>query len=440
VKLLPRTLFGRNLLLIAALIVFSELAVALAFVQLVSLPRMIPFIDYARQDADAIALALAALPESRRAAYRAALERSGPAHIVAADDPPPKLEAPRRPAVALFLRELRNRIPATYLAGWQESPQTLWLNPPVDGPRFWIGFPAADFVPRLQRLAVGELACAAVLALLGAWLVRRRIDRPLRELAAAAAAVGAGDRTAPLREDGPLETAQLARAFNTMARGLDSLDRERALMLAGVSHDLRTPLAKIRLALELIGPAAEPGLRRSIEGSVDAANRVIDQFAAFARTGDDEPLVATRLDDLVRAVAAEMDAPLSPLMLELGAPPELPLRPAAIRRVLANLIDNARKYAPGPIVIRTAANDREVVLSVVDGGPGIPPADVERLKRPFARIDAARGAMPGSGLGLAIVDRIVDGHGGRFDLLAAGPGSPSGLEARVSLPRVRLTR
>jgi two-component system osmolarity sensor histidine kinase EnvZ len=256
-------------------------------------------------------------------------------------------------------------------------------------------------------------------------------------LLAAARAVGAGQAPLLLDVNGPIEISALAHAFNAMARELDAQDRERALMLAGISHDLRTPLAKIRLALELIGPAAEPGLRTSIERSVENANRVVDQFIEFGRgTGHESP-EPTDLDAIARSVAADAGAAdASAILVDGGCPPGLYLRPRAIRRLLVNLVDNALKYAGPPIVIRTRADATAVTLSVIDAGPGIPSGDADRLVRPFVRGSAARDGVAGAGLGLAIVERIARLHGGRAMLLPAAvdSGHP-GLEVRVHLPR-----
>jgi two-component system osmolarity sensor histidine kinase EnvZ len=434
VSVLPRSLVGRNLLLIALLIVFAQGLTALAFVRFVTLPRLEPFAAYARQHAEAIALALGALPADARAAYAGAIDRGGPARVLESGREPASLEIPRRPAVRLFVRVLRARLPADYRVGWQEAGQTLWIGVPAAGSGVWVGFPAADLVPRFGAVAIGTIVGAGGLALLGAYALQRRIDRPLRELVGAARAVGAGRPAPPLDETGPREIAEVSRAFNAMARDLDALDRDRAVMLAGVSHDLRTPLAKIRLALELIGPGADPSLRESIVRSVESANRVIDQFVAFGRTGSDEPVVETDLSALARAVIADA-GPAAGVTLDAGRVPPLRLRPQAMRRLLANLVDNALKYAGAPVTVRIRADTGGVTLSVFDQGPGIAADDAQRLKQPFVRASAARADVPGAGLGLAIVDRIARMHGARFDLLAGdGPRERPGLQARVTLP------
>jgi len=243
--------------------------------------------------------------------------------------------------------------------------------------------------------------------------------------------MAAGQAPRPLAEQGAQELAALARSFNDMVESLARADRERAVMLAGISHDLRTPLTKLRFALEYVGPHCEPDMRALMERNIEAADRIIDQFIDFARYGHDEAECRTDLNTLVTAVVDSL-APLhQPIALELGEVSFLMLRPTAMQRLIMNLLRNALEYAGREIVVRTSEAAQTLVLSVLDRGPGIPPAQIERLKQPFTRMEAARSGPGGSGLGLAIVERVTRLHGGRFDLLARAGG---GLEARVTLP------
>jgi two-component system osmolarity sensor histidine kinase EnvZ len=172
-------------------------------------------------------------------------------------------------------------------------------------------------------------------------------------------------------------------------------------------------------------------MRALMERNIEAADRIIDQFIDFARYGRDEVAGSTDLNTLATVVVHSFDAHREPIALDLGELPSLMLRPTAMQRLLANLLRNAIEYAGRDIVVRTAQTSDGFTLSVLDRGPGIPSAEIERLKQPFTRLHAARSGPGGSGLGLAIVERVTRLHGGRFELL---PRDGGGLEARVSLP------
>ncbi|MBL8483170.1 MAG: two-component sensor histidine kinase, partial [Rhodocyclaceae bacterium] len=200
----------------------------------------------------------------------------------------------------------------------------------------------------------------------------------------------------------------------------------------GVSHDLRTPLTRLTLGIEMSG--ADEFTADSMRADIEEMDRVIGQFLDFAREDGGEPQVEFDAADLVQDLAAQYLRRGLPVQARL--PPQAPLlyaRPLALRRVLANLVDNAVRYAGTEADIEIVLSDAgdEVKIEVLDRGPGIPPDQAELVKRPFTRLEAARTGATGAGLGLAIVDRVVRGHGGRFDLL---PREGGGLCARIVLP------
>jgi two-component system osmolarity sensor histidine kinase EnvZ len=215
-----------------------------------------------------------------------------------------------------------------------------------------------------------------------------------------------------------------------MRENLTRLDQERATFLAGVSHDVRTPLSRLRLGLEML--PADPVTRADLERDIEDINGVIDQFMDFARDESKEGLESVDLNLLLQAAAERArrgDGRGADISLELAPEATLKMRPLAMKRLIGNLIDNARKHAAGDITLRTAHEGGNIVLSVLDRGPGIPPEEVERLKQPFTRLDKARSGHSGAGLGLAIVERIARAHGGQFALL---PRPGGGTEARLT--------
>ena len=297
-----------------------------------------------------------------------------------------------------------------------------------DDEEYWLALPRERAARAIARhwLLWGLLALGLALAV--AWLIASRLSRPLRALARSADAVGRGQRPEPLPETGAEEMRLLAAAFNAMAGDLARHDRERSEVLAGISHDLRTPLTRLRLEAEM--SIADDNARAAVVADIGQMEGIIGQFMDYARTDDGEAATVTDLGALLEGVAAHQHRIGRPLALDLAPLPQLAVRPRALARAVANLVDNAARYGAGEICLSARQAGPEIRIEVADRGPGIPPAEVERLKRPFTRLDAARTDATGTGLGLAIVDRVARLHGGRLELLE-NPGG--GLLARLVL-------
>jgi two-component system osmolarity sensor histidine kinase EnvZ len=215
-----------------------------------------------------------------------------------------------------------------------------------------------------------------------------------------------------------------------MKTDLREAERERSTFLAGVSHDLRTPLARLRLDVEMLEGKVSAEVQRGMVEDVEDMNAIIDQFIDFTRTESAEPLSPVDLSELARHCAERFGRSGTPVRCELADVPALMLRPLAIQRLVDNLIGNAARHAGGEVLLRTAREGRRVILSILDRGPGIPAALVERLKQPFTRLDDSRSGSSGAGLGLAIANRVALLHQGHLDLL---PRPGGGLEARLTL-------
>jgi two-component system, OmpR family, osmolarity sensor histidine kinase EnvZ len=299
----------------------------------------------------------------------------------------------------------------------------------IDEDEFWVMLPRERFDPEFGLQWLGWGAALLVLALVGAWLIASNLARSLAALTRAAGRLGRGEPHQPLAESGPRELRGVAAAFNRMASDLDSLERERAMVLAGISHDLRTPLSRMRLALEMSG--AEADAARAMATDIEDVDVIIGQFLDFAR-GVSEEKTRQDLRDLLEEIGHHYSRLGKNLSLKLGEAAPLRFARLALRRALGNLIDNALRYAGEPVEIELRASASEIVIEVRDRGPGIPSGEAERLKRPFTRLHAARSGPAGSGLGLAIVERVARAHGGRLDLL---PREGGGLVARLTLAR-----
>ena len=306
-----------------------------------------------------------------------------------------------------------------------------WVSFRIDGDDYWVFMPRS----RLERADplrwAGWGALVLALALLGAYLIVARINRPLRELTGAAAEIGRGRTPPPVAETGPSEIRTLAHAFNRMAADLKRLDEERALLLAGVSHDLRTPLSRIRLGLEMLDGKGDAALSAGLVQDVEDIDAAISQFLDFARLAEGEAAVPEGdLNAIVREVCEGYARAGKFVSTRLETLPPLALRPFAVQRLIANLVDNALRHGGPAVEVLSWPDGGRAVIEVLDRGPGIPPGDSERMLQPFTRLDRAR-STSGTGLGLAIVDRIARLHGGSVQLL---PREGGGTRARVELP------
>ena len=301
----------------------------------------------------------------------------------------------------------------------------------IDDRSYWMTLPSVLVAREFTGAWFAASAVAAVLAILGALAIQRRIGRPLQALVRAAGALGDGARPEPLDEDGPLEIAVVSRSFNRLVRRLEATEKERALMLAGVSHDLRTPLTKLRLGVEIIAGDAEPAIAASLNRSIEEMDQIVGQFLDFARVDDSAlPLEPLSLATLARDVAAAFADQGQPVVMDIGDDTIVSMRRPLVRRAVVNLVENALRHGRAPIVVGTGHDGTFAWIEVTDAGDGIAAADVEAMKQPFRRAGADRSGAAGAGLGLTIVERVARSHGGDLQLV---PAAPHGLRARLRL-------
>lgn len=313
------------------------------------------------------------------------------------------------------------------------SPPALWVRAPSLGDG-WLKVPLYPHPLRGQKIwnVLGWFLAIGLLSTASAWIFVSQLNQPLKRLVYAARQLGQGRSVRLPISDTPSEMTEVYRAFNQMAEDVEQAGRERELMLAGVSHDLRTPLTRLRLSLELMGDRTD--LTDDMVRDIEDMDAILDQFLAFIRDGRDESVEEVDLSDLVREVAAPYNQNEEKVRLRLEPIQPFPLRRVSMKRLLNNLIGNALHHAgSGVEVAAYVSGDVSapyVVLSVMDRGAGIDPSELEAIFNPFTRGDRARGGK-GTGLGLAIVKRIASMHGGNVELRNRSGG---GLEARVRLP------
>ena len=420
----PQSFFARTLWLVLAVVLFSK---ALTLVYLLFNEDLLVDRQYSHGAALTLRAYWAAPPEVREQIAEAATLKRVPAEQV----PPSEYHWPYS---EVFLRQMQTELgPDTEVRVRVERAPALWVHAPQIDPD-WLMVPLYAYPLRGQRiwsvlgwsLAIGLLSTAA------AWIFVRQLNAPLSRLVVAARQLGQGRSVQLPIGNTPSEMTEVYRAFNQMAHDVEQAARERELMLAGVSHDLRTPLTRLRLSMEFINIDHE--LAEDMVRDIEDMNAILDQFLAFIRDGRDEPVEALVLSDLINEVIAPFNQGTERVRSFVEPIPPLPLRRISIKRLLSNLVENALRHGGTEVEVAAYMSGDShapyVVLSVLDRGNGIAAHEMQEVFNPFIRGDRARGGT-GTGLGLAIVKRIAALHGGSVELRNRSGG---GLEARVCLP------
>ncbi|HET7832723.1 MAG TPA: ATP-binding protein [Gallionella sp.] len=429
-RLAPKTLLVRAFMLIVVLIVLSLVATLMIVRHVQEEPR-------AQQTAQLVisvvnltrAAILSAAPEWRSGLLAELAESEGLRLQMAdaTDVIVPLTEQPDE--MRLMEKKVRASLGAnTRFAVQRNGVDALWVSFFIGTDEFWLALPRERLEHPVSQVLLAWSGVVLLLALVGAYFIARQVARPLKRFAQAAQQVGRGATPRPLPEHGAQEVVAVAHAFNQMSADLAAHERERAIVLAGISHDLRTPLARVRLAAEL---STDESLCEGLSADVEQMDAVIRQFLDYARLDENEAVQAMDVAVLVQEVAQRFKAQAKVLTLDLPQLAPVPVRPLLLTRAVSNLLDNAIKYGGGDITVQLSQRDRHIELSVADRGPGIPAAQRATVMRPFIRLEAARSDVAGSGLGLAIVERAARLHGGSFHLEERDGG---GLVAKLVLP------
>lgn len=427
-KLLPDTLIGRTALLIALLIALSNLA-AFGIVRVLYAGTLRD--AFAGEIAENIYLAqteLHAMPPAQRAAFLAHVSVNG-TRLVAEDMKSAK-------AVPTHdNRPLEERLQATLgqqiMVETDPTTHDMWVGFKSDGQGYWYVLPRSRIMSLLPYGPLAWIVLLVVASVGGAYLVIFGLSRRLRAVIAAARTLGRGEKPDSLEESGPREIRELGRGFNQMAEGLQRVDAERRLMLAGISHDLRSPLARVRLGLEMITDGDRPELAGALVQDVEEIDAIIAQFLDYARDGLEEEPGEGDLNQIVLDICGRYTAAGAEIGTDLEAIPSFSFRRLALRRMVANLVDNAVRYGGNRLQVITRRLSGKVLITVLDRGPGIGDADPESLLKPFVRANSSRGDQYGAGLGLAIAERIARAHAGMLRLSNREGG---GLQVVVEIP------
>ena len=380
----------------------------------------------------AVSRSLAGLPAIRASAAMLAevLQRDPQAVVHSSEGPPPARLRDQALARTLIWRTF-----ADVLEEKLGPSATLTIRADEDGAIVWARLPASGRWARwhtdlpsdgLRAGVLAMLIAIVVAVLVGGVLLARQITGPLRKLAAIADQLAAGvpRLDAPLR--GPKEVRRVHEAFQRLCASLRVAEQEREAVLAGVSHDMRTPISRLRFALELYGEGATPRLLDEVERELQDLEQAATRFIAYSRSNYEEPFDLTALDALVASVIRSHRF-AGNVAFEPGAPEPASIQPGNVHALVENLLENARKHGAAPIHVRTSQSADEVQLIVRDGGNGIPATDHAAALQPFIRL--AEQDAPGSGLGLAIVARVARRHNGRVEMR----NRAQGFEVRVTL-------
>lgn len=335
--------------------------------------------------------------------------------------------------------ELRSRLgPETVIAREVNGEAGLWVGFQIEGDAYWLLTDPARIAPVAGSTWLIWLGIAATLLLAGAAMIARLINRPLKALSFAASRVRDGDFDASRLDERAVtsEIREVNVGFNRMAQQLAKIEQDRAVMLAGISHDLRTPLARLRLETEM--SVADESAREHMAADIEQLDAIIDKFLDYARP-DQQKLQAVYLNDVIDATTYNLkDNDDMRIRIDVEGDLYVQADEVELNRVLTNLIENARKYGKSPdtgiaqVDIAARTKENWILIKVRDHGQGVSDQMLKHLTQPFFRGDAARTAATGAGLGLAIVDKTVQRMGGQFALSNTASG---GLAAHIKLRR-----
>jgi len=429
----PGTLFARMTLVIASVAFVFQILVVGAIIFFVMLPQ-------GRHAGDRLAGLLvdvahvwAQVPENQRQAYEEDVRRKHAIHIqpVGQERKPLKKVLPFYHVLESAVRLRTDRTATLYSSTDEAGKSWVWIDIPTRQGPIAVGFDRAMhpqyptlLIVMILILAVGAMAALAVSAYLA-----RYLTRPLRHLSAAVRRMGTGQKPDVLPEEGPEEFVHCARAFNRMTAQIQDLFAARTTLLAGISHDLRAPLARMRLALGMLTDKHEPALVSQLMSDVDAMNGLIERCLEVGH-GFEETQKSVDVHELLRSVVEEMGIAPGHVAVVAGTDCHVHARPLALRRILANLVDNAVKYG-GLDGLKIELDCDAAEIRILDAGPGIPAEQVDRVFQPFYRLEPSRcQATGGSGLGLAIVRQLADANGWRVTLENRAAG---GMLARLQL-------
>lgn len=351
-------------------------------------------------------------------------------------DPPPN--NPLMPEIAAIVREKLGA--DTRFSSRVNGVGGFWISFNIDDDQYWLMLERERLAGLTGVQWLGWASMVGVLSLLGAALISSLVNLPLARLTDAARAIAQGKRPTPLPEKGSQEIIEANRSFNQMVEDLAQVEKDRAVILAGISHDLRTPLARMQLEVEMAELSQDA--REGMQSDIAQMDAIIGQFLDYAKPTEASTFVSVNLSELLEDTAREASR-IPNMRVNTHIEPDLFVQGNAtdLRRVFNNIIENARRYGRTPGAefteieiggqLKSTGHGRRAVVTIGDHGPGVPDDQIGQLLKPFTRLDSARGQANGAGLGLAIVDRVVSRHNADLTVKNRPTG---GLVVQLALP------
>ena len=423
----PRSLFARVTLIIVVGLAIAQLLTfaAIRYERGMAL-RHLMMTGIERDIASSIAI-LDRLPAAERADWLARLERRNYRFMLGdgVSGPPPESAISREFAAAIVNALHPFEVVKVVQAGADDLRIQVRLTDgsPVIVYARRVGMPVSNWVLWVLVLQLAVLAVCA-------WFAVRLVTRPLARLAKAADELGPDLKGRELAEEGPSEVAHAARAFNAMQRRIAGYMAERVEILAAISHDLQTPITRMRLRTDMMDNEKD---QLKFRQDLDAMHALVKEGVTYAKTlhGATEPPCRVDADALLESMVADYEDAGQQVQLEgrIGGP--IVTRPNALRRIIVNLVDNALKFG-SEVRMRVRVDAGRLVVAITDNGPGIPPDQLEAVLKPFYRVESSRNrSTGGTGLGLAIAHQLATAMGAELSLHNRDEG---GLEARIAMP------
>ncbi len=429
----PRSLFGRAALTIALTLISFAVVSTVAVVYFIMLPMAKRSADDFAAEFVSAAHALQDLPEEQHPELlQELLDDHG--LIVVSNEPELIRQQADSPYLVFFRESLARAAGEELHFVASDEGSMIWVDVPAHGIIHRIGFNRSRLGTNPPLAFMAIVGGGTLLTLFASLLEVRRVVRPLDRLSRAARELGRGKHPQPVPEDGPDEIAELARTINRMSADINEMAANRTVMIAGISHDLRTPLTRLGIAVEMLDESSSPELVAGIRRNLDVMNGLISQFLEFSRGIEDECPVQVDLWQIVAALAEDLELDGADIRLHRYDPPCVFFAdPVALQRILGNLLKNAAQYGgDNPVDVELHCSDEDVSIEVGDRGPGIPEEDVQAVFRPFHRLQPARDRTTGgSGLGLAIAQQLAVKHNWTIELL---PREGGGTVAKLGLP------
>ena len=437
-NLFPKKLLTRFVLLIAALLVISQVFSLKIFDLYEREPRAETLAEEIATIVKFTKASISAASPNKRLQLLNELDGTGNVRIYPANYFEKIEPMPEDPFIKLVVSKIGKKLPpGTLIAVNHYGIDGIWVSFDINSDPFWVTIPKSISDRPFPWHWFGWGTIIAILTLVAAYATTKRISRPINRLIEAADQVRRGHAVDKLPLDSVDEFKELSIAFNEMIDNLAKINNERRFLLASVSHDIRTPLTRIRIATEMLPDGSEE-LKKSMEEDMQELNEILNQFLDFARGFDDEPKNPVNIGKLLKEIQTKhgrmgQNFILKKKNIKIEVPKKLfiDIRPLAFQRCLDNLINNAFYYSNDEVLLQATLNEESLSISIIDKGPGIPEAQKAQLLKPFERVDEARGNSGGCGLGLTIADRIAKSHDGKLELINIEKG---GLEAKITIP------